>query len=444
MSTQSGKAAALNGTITVPGDKSMSHRALMFGALALGQTTIQGLLEGEDVLATAEAMRQLGASVAKQANGGWQVTGRGVGGLMEPDDVLDMGNSGTAARLLMGLVASYPFVCHFTGDASLRSRPMKRVTDPLSEMGASFMTRSGGRLPLAIQGTRDPLPIRYVLPVASAQVKSAILLAGLNTPGITEVIEPHPTRDHSETMLRHFGAEISVEDQPDGSRLIRLTGQPELLARDVIVPADISSAAFPMVAALITPGSDITLQNIGLNPLRAGIIDSLRDMGGQIDIVNERVEAGEPVGDIRIRHSALKGCTIPASRAPAQIDEYPVLAVAASFAEGETHMPGVAELRVKESDRLALTAHGLAACGVETDQSDDSLTVHGMGPKNVPHGGALIESHLDHRIAMSFMVMGMNSEEPVTIDDASPIETSFPGFQDLMNGLGANIGPNQV
>ena len=431
------KANPLAGIATVPGDKSMSHRALMLGAVALGETRIEGLLEGEDVLRTAEAMRKLGADVEKGDDGVWMVAGRGVGGVREPDDVLDMGNSGTAARLLTGLVASHPFVTLFTGDASLRSRPMRRVTAPLSLMGASFTGRSGGGLPLAIRGADEPLPIRYESPVASAQVKSAILLAGLNAPGVTRVVEPRPTRDHSETMLRHFGAEVTVAALDGGGRLASVVGQPELEGRDVSVPADISSAAFPMVAALIVPDSDVTLTNIGINPLRTGIIESLRDMGGDIEIFNKGVEAGEAVGDIRVRHSKLRGRVIPADRAPSQIDEYPILSVAAAFAEGETRMPGVGELRVKESDRLGRMAAILRASGVETRETEESLVVEGVA--GAPGGGARIETRLDHRIAMSALVLGMGTVEPIAIDDAGPIETSFPGFRHLMNDLGARI-----
>ncbi len=433
----SSSANALSGSLVVPGDKSVSHRALMLGSLAIGETHIDGLLEGEDVLATAAAMRLLGAEVTCHGAGRWTVVGRGVGGLSEPSQILDMGNSGTAVRLLMGLVGSYPFATTFTGDESLNSRPMERVMAPLRQMGVQFTSRSGGRLPVTAEGGELIVPITYELPVASAQVKSAILLAGLNAPGQTTVIEPQPTRDHSERMLRHFGAEITVEDTEDGGKKITLTGQPELTGRDITVPADISSAAFPMAAALIVPGSDIVLRNVGINPLRAGLIETFQEMGADITIENRRGEDGEPLADLRVRASTLHGITVPAARAPSMIDEYPVLAVVAACAEGTTHMPGLAELRVKESDRLEAMASGLAACGVTVEETADSLTVHGLG--RGPQGGATIAANLDHRIAMAFTVLGMVSEQPVTIDDGSPIATSFPGYVDLMNGLGAQI-----
>ena len=432
----SGTAGSLNGSARVPGDKSISHRSLMIGALAVGETEIHGLLEGEDVLRSAAAMRALGAEAKREDNGIWRVIGRGVGALSEPQDVLDMGNAGTGARLLMGVVASHPIATIFTGDASLRRRPMGRVIEPLRQMGAKFSGREGNRLPLIVNGTGDAMPIRYRLPVASAQVKSAILLAGLNTPGETMVIEPEPTRDHTELMLRHFGAKVLSRDTPDG-RAVTIIGQPEITGRRVDVPADPSSAAFPLVAALILPGSDILLSNVGLNRHRIGLIETLIAMGGSIEIQNRREQAGEPVGDIRVRASRLTGVSVPASRAPSMIDEYPVLAVAASFAEGETLMQGLGELRVKESDRLAAMARGLAACGVSVRESPDSLTVSGRGRK--PAGGAKIMADLDHRIAMAFLVLGMAAERPVAIDDGSPIDTSFPGFMTLMNGLGAGL-----
>lgn len=428
---------ALTGAIPVPGDKSISHRALMFGALAVGETTIEGLLEGEDVLRTARAMQQLGATVERLGDGQWRLFGRGVGGLCEPDDVLDMGNAGTGARLLMGLLATHPFTAVLTGDASLRKRPMARVTVPLSAFGATFTGRSGGRLPLAVTGTETPIPQTYTLPMASAQVKSAVLLAGLNTPGQTTVIEPEPTRDHSELMLRAFGAELTVEDQADGSRVITLTGQPELTGRPVKVPGDPSSAAFPVVAALIVPGSVVTIRNVGMNPLRTGLIATLMEMGADIRLINERTEAGEAVADLEVHASALKGVTVPASRAPSMIDEYPILSVAAAFASGETRMDGVGELRVKESDRFTAMLDGLAACGVETAEEGDTLIVRGTGQP--PRGGAMIPVNLDHRIGMSYLVLGMATAEPVGIDDADAIATSFPGFADLMRGLGADI-----
>lgn len=436
------KSAPLAGKARVPGDKSISHRALMLGAVALGETRISGLLEGEDVLCTAAAMRAMGATVIapETPEGDWVVHGLGVGGLLAPHEDLDMGNSGTAARLLLGLIAGHDFTARMVGDASLSSRPMKRVTDPLSQVGAAFETADGGRLPLRITGARDPMPISYELPVASAQVKSAVLLAGLNAPGETVVIEPKPTRDHSEKMLTHFGGEVRVEELDGGGRRITLTGRPELMGRDVIVPADISSAAFLLVAAAIVPGSDVTVTGVGLNPLRAGVIETLKDLGADIEILDQRTEAGESVGDVRVRASNLKGCTVPASRAPAQIDEYPVLFVASAFAQGDTRFEGLDELRVKESDRLSVMAEGLKACGVQVEEGEDWLVVHGVGgtDKTVA-GGAQVHSHLDHRIAMSFLVLGLASENPITVDDASPIDTSFPGFRALMESLGASF-----
>jgi len=429
------KAAALSGTARAPGDKSISHRSLMLGALAVGETEIHGLLEGEDVLRTAAAMRLLGGEAARGADGVWRARGRGIGGLREAPEVLDLGNAGTGTRLLMGLVAPYDFVTFFTGDASLRSRPMARVSEPLSRMGARIIARAGGRPPLAIIGTAEPMPITYKLPVASAQVKSAILLAALNTPGITTVIEPEPTRDHTELMLKGFGATLKVEQTPEG-RAVSLTGQPEIVGRKIVVPGDPSSAAFPMAAALIVPGSDIRLPNVGLNPHRIGLIETLLEMGADIAIENRREEAGEPVGDLRVRHSALKGVTVPPERAPSMIDEYPILSVVAAFADGETEMEGLAELRVKESDRLSAMAQGLAACGIKVSEGKDSLTVTGG---KAPAGGVRIPVKLDHRIGMSFLVLGMAAQKPVEIDDAEAIGTSFPGFVDLMNDLGAGI-----
>lgn len=431
-------AAPLAGQIRVPGDKSISHRALMFGALAIGQSSIDGLLEGEDVLRTAAAMRALGAEVTRGSDGRWTLFGRGVGGLIEPEDVLDMGNAGTGARLLMGLVASHPFTSVFTGDASLRSRPMRRVTDPLSRMGAGFVGRSGGRLPMAVVGTGSPIPVYYELPMPSAQVKSAVLLAGLNTPGITTVIEREATRDHTELMLKGFGAKLTVETLANGSRAISLVGQPELTGQTIKVPADPSSAAFPVVAGLLVGGSAITVTAVGTNPLRCGLYQTLLEMGADITYANARVEGGEPVADLVVKGSALKGVDVPPERAPSMIDEYPVLAVAAAFAKGTTRMRGLAELRVKESDRLAAMAGGLAAAGVRLEVEGDDLIVHGDG--GLPEGGVTIPVNLDHRIAMSFLVMGMASRRPIQIDDASAIDTSFPGFSALMNGLGAKIG----
>jgi 3-phosphoshikimate 1-carboxyvinyltransferase len=428
-------AAPLKGIARVPGDKSISHRSLMLGALAVGETEIHGLLEGEDVLRTAAAMRLLGGEAERGVDGVWHARGRGIGGLREAPEVLDLGNAGTGTRLLMGLVAPYDFVTFFTGDASLRSRPMARVAEPLSRMGARIVSRAGGRPPLAVIGTAQPMPITYKLPVASAQVKSAILLAGLNTPGITTVIEPEPTRDHTELLLKGFGATLKVEQTLEG-RAVSLTGQPEIFGRKIVVPGDPSSAAFPLAAALIVPGSDVRLPNIGLNPHRIGLIETLLEMGADIAIENRREEAGEPVGDLRVRHGALKGVTVPAERAPSMIDEYPILSVVAAFAEGETKMEGLAELRVKESDRLSAMAQGLAACGVKVAEGEDSLAVTGG---KAPAGGARIPVKLDHRIGMSFLVLGMAAHRPIEIDDAEAIATSFPAFVDLMNGLGAMV-----
>ncbi len=408
----------------------------MFGALALGETRIAGLLEGDDVLRTAAAMRALGAEIVQGAEG-WTVTGRGVGGLREPEDVLDMGNSGTAARLLAGILASSPGFAVMTGDASLRRRPMKRVIDPLTACGARFESRSGGRLPLAIHGAVDALPLEYRLPVASAQVKSAILLCGLNASGITRVIEPVATRDHSENMLRHFGAEVTVMVEGAG-RVITLRGQPELIAADIVVPGDPSSAAFPIVAALLIPGSVLRLEGVGLNPLRTGLFTCLREMGGDIVIENERLEGGEPVGDLIVHHATLRGIDVPPGRVPSMVDEFPILAVAAAFAQGTTRMRGLHELRVKESDRLAATAALLECNGARLEVVGDDLLVHGTG-RPAP-GGGLVQTHMDHRLAMSALVFGLASDQPVRVDDGSFIDTSFPGFVDLMNGSIGNGG----
>jgi 3-phosphoshikimate 1-carboxyvinyltransferase len=427
---------ALAGEARVPGDKSISHRSLMLGALAVGETRIAGLLDGEDVLDTARAMRALGAEIERDDDGVWHVWGRGVGGLAEPADVLNFGNSGTGVRLAMGLIAQQPITAVFTGDASLRRRPMGRVTEPLMSMGARFVGRAGLRLPLAITGPDSLLPVAYRLPVPSAQVKSAVLFAGLGAPGQTTVIEPEPTRDHSERMLRHFGAEVRVEDREDGRHIV-LTGQPELRAAALRVPGDPSSAAFPLVAALLLPGSEVLLANVGVNPLRTGLFKTLVEMGADIAEENPREEAGEPVADLRVRASQLRGIEVPAERAPSMIDEYPILAVAAALAEGRTVMRGLKELRVKESDRLAAMARGLAACGVEVEEGEDSLVIVGSGGR--PPGGALIASDLDHRIAMSFLVLGMAAEKAVTVDDAGPIATSFPGFAEIMRALGAKL-----
>jgi 3-phosphoshikimate 1-carboxyvinyltransferase len=429
-------AGPLRGQCRVPGDKSISHRALILGALAVGRTRVTGLLEGEDVLRTAQALAALGASLERESEGTWLVKGVGIGGLGPPGDVLDMGNSGTGARLLMGVAATHPFTSFFTGDPSLRRRPMARVTTPLREIGARIVASDGGRLPLAVIGAQNPLPIAYRLPVPSAQVKSAVLLAGLNAPGETIVEEKLPTRDHSERLMRHFGASVLVEATNDGGRRIRLRGQPELSGADLVVPGDPSSAAFPAVAALIVPGSEIVIVGVGMNPLRAGLYATLAEMGADIALADERVEGGEPVADLVVRASALKGVEVPAERAPSMIDEYPILAVAAAFAAGRTVMHGLAELRVKESDRLAAIAEGLTACGAAVTVAGDTLIVEGRGP---PKGGGAIAARLDHRIAMAFLVLGAASERPVWIDDGATIATSFPGFAAMMNGLGAAI-----
>ena len=430
-------ASPLNGVVTVPGDKSISHRALMIGASAVGETRITGLLEAEDVLRTADALRALGARVEKSADG-WSVQGVGVGGFATPDDIVDLGNSGTAARLLLGLMATQDIEVQLTGDASLRSRPMDRVIVPLSQMGAAFDARDGGRMSLVLHGAAEPIPVEYTVPVPSAQVKSAILLAALNTPGTTTVIEREATRDHTENMLRSFGAAIDVSAAADGGRRIEVTGFAELTATDVAVPGDPSSAAFPGVAALLVPGSAITVENIGMNPLRAGLFETLQDMGADIEIHNRR-EAGEPVADITFRYGALTGADIPAARAPSMIDEYPIAAVAAAFATGETRLRGLAELRVKESDRFSAIVDGLGACGVTVAADGDDIVIQGCG--GPIRGGAEIPVNLDHRIAMAFLVAGMASSAPVGIDDAAAIGTSFPGFVELMNGIGGNIGP---
>jgi 3-phosphoshikimate 1-carboxyvinyltransferase len=425
-------AGPLAGTVRVPGDKSISHRALMFGALAVGETRISGLLEGEDVLRTAAAMRALGAEVVQDGPGAWRVAGRGVGGLVEPADVLDMGNSGTAARLLCGILASHPFFTVLTGDASLRRRPMRRVTEPLAACGARFTAREGGRLPLAVEGAYDALPLDYRVPVPSAQVKSALLLCGLNAPGVTRIEEPEATRDHSENMLRHFGAAVTVE-QVGAGRVITLAGQPELRAADVVVPGDPSSAAFPLVAALLVPDSRIRIPGVGLNPLRTGLLTTLREMGAAITVADARSEGGEPVADLVVGYTALKGVEVPPERAPSMIDEYPILAVAAAGAAGVTRMCGLKELRVKESDRLSATAALLSDNGVRVELIGDDMIVYGAG-RPAP-GGATVATHMDHRLAMSALVLGLAAERPVAVDDAGFIDTSFPGFVALMNRL---------
>jgi 3-phosphoshikimate 1-carboxyvinyltransferase len=431
--------APLRGVAQVPGDKSVSHRALILGALAVGETRIEGLLEGQDVLDTAEAMRAFGAEAVRDGPGRWRVQGVGVGGFAEPERVIDCGNSGTGVRLIMGAMATTPIAATFTGDASLVKRPMARVTDPLALFGARMLGRAGGRLPMTVLGARDPVPVRYALPVASAQVKSAVLLAGLNAPGQTVVIEREATRDHTERMLGGFGAEVTVTETEEG-RVVTLTGQPELHPQTLVVPRDPSSAAFPVCAALIAEGSEVRVPGIGLNPTRAGLYETLREMGADLAFEEAREEGGEPVADLVARFSpALRGVEVPVARAASMIDEYPVLAAVAACAEGPTVMRGVGELRVKESDRIAVMAAGLRACGVEVEEGDDWWIVHGRGARGVP-GGATVASHLDHRIAMSFLVLGLAARAPVTVDDAGPIATSFPDFPELMRGLGAEIG----
>ncbi len=424
---------ALTGALTVPGDKSISHRALMFASLAVGESRISGLLEGEDVLATAAAMRAMGADIERGDDDIWRVNGVGVGGLRQPDTALEMGNSGTSTRLLMGLVASHPITATFTGDASLSGRPMGRVIEPLSQMGAEITASPGGRLPLMVRGICPAVPITYTLPVASAQVKSAVLLAGLNTPGITRVIEPVATRDHSERMLRGFGAYLTVEET-DGGRVISLVGEPELKPQDITVPGDPSSAAFWLVAASIVPGSDIVVRNVGLNPTRTGLIAALRMMGADIAELDPRTVGGEPVADLRVRHAPLTAIDVPADLAPSMIDEYPVLFVAASFATGRTTARGAHELRVKESDRIATMAAALGACGVDYEEYEDGLAITGTGGAAIP-GGATIASKLDHRIAMSMVVAGLHAAAPVTVDDIAPVATSYPAFFQTLSSL---------
>ncbi|HQT87383.1 MAG TPA: 3-phosphoshikimate 1-carboxyvinyltransferase [Acidiphilium sp.] len=426
---------ALTGTIRVPGDKSISHRALMFAALAVGTSRITGLLEGEDVLRTAAAMRALGATITTDDSGVWSVTGLGLGALQTPDDVLDMGNSGTAARLLCGVLASHDLFAVMTGDASLRRRPMRRVIAPLAATGAVFAARPGDLLPLAVNGAAEAMPLTYRLPVASAQVKSALLLAGLNARGITSIEEPEPTRDHSENMLRHFGAHLTIEPLGSG-RLIRLIGQPELNAADIAVPGDPSSAAFPIVAALLVAGSRITIEAVGLNPLRTGLFTTLQEMGAALSITNGRIEGGEPVGDITVTASNLRGVDVPAARAPSMIDEYPILAIACARASGPSRLRGLSELRVKESDRLSATLALLRANGAAVSLDGDDMVIEG-GVNRL--GGGAVETRMDHRLAMSALVLGLAADAPVQIDDARFIETSFPGFVPLMQGLGATI-----
>ena len=425
----------LAGSVSAPGDKSISHRSLLLGAVADGQTSIRGLLEADDVMATANAMRALGAKIEKEGEI-WRVDGIGNGALLEPTKPLDFGNAGTGSRLAMGLVAGYDFPVTFIGDASLSSRPMGRVLNPLRETGMQVESAEGDRLPLTVHGAPLPVAITYRVPVASAQVKSAILLAGLNIAGTTTVIEPVMTRDHTEKMLAGFGADITISVDEEGARHIALTGQTDLKAQDIIVPADPSSSSFAVVAGLIVPGSDVTVKDVLLNPTRAGLFETLIEMGADLTISNRRQSGGEDIGDIRVRYSKLKGVEVPADRAPSMIDEYPILSVAASFASGETIMLGLEELRVKECDRLAVTAQGLKANGVDCVEGEDTLTVRGS---DEVQGGGLVETHLDHRIAMSFLVMGMAAKNPVSVDDTFMINTSFREFVPLMRELGADL-----
>jgi 3-phosphoshikimate 1-carboxyvinyltransferase len=426
---------ALEGRIKVPGDKSISHRALILGALATGHTSIEGLLPAEDVLATARAVQALGAELRRE-NGRIEVRGQGVGGLQAPRAPLDFGNSGTGSRLMLGVVAGHDWQARFTGDASLCRRPMGRVLGPLARMGLSVTEDDKATLPLTVRGTQDLVPIRHEQPVASAQVKSAILLAGLHAPGCTTVVEPAASRDHTERLLSHFGAEVSVKDEEGGARAISVRGDAELRGATITVPGDPSSAAFAVAAALILPGSDIVVEDVLMNPTRIGFLDMVREMGGSVDLLDLRQEGGEPVGSLRVRGSSLRGVTVPEARAPSMIDEYPILAVLAAFAEGETRMQGLAELRIKESDRLAVTAAGLQACGVEVAVEGDDLIVLGNGKMR---GGGLVETHMDHRIAMAFLIAGLGAARPVAVDDASMIATSFPDFVKLMTGLGAEF-----
>lgn len=428
------KSSALSGHVSVPGDKSISHRSLLLGALSIGKTTVEGLLESTDILATANALRAMGVPIEKKG-ATWEIFGRGIGGLTKPQTDLDFGNSGTGVRLMMGILAGQEFSATLTGDASLSRRPMGRVLGPLKKMGLLVTGGEDDKLPLTIEGSSDLIAMEYTLPVASAQVKSAVLLAGLHTSGQTTVVENEPTRDHTERMLKFFGADICVDDK-EGARHISVTGETDMTGQAIKVPGDPSSAAFLTAAALILPGSDITIENILINPTRTGLFQTLKEMGADIHFENEREEAGEPVADIRVKYSALKGVTVPAERAPTMIDEYPVLAAISAFAEGTTKMDGLGELRVKESDRLTATADGLHSCGVETEIIGDSLIVHGQA--EVP-GGGMIQTHMDHRIAMSFLILGLASKTPVTVDDGSMIATSFPNFTSLMRDLGADI-----
>ncbi len=429
------RAGPLVGVMPIPGDKSISHRSLIFGSLAIGTTKVRGLLEGADVMSTKDALVALGASIEREADGVWYITGVGLHGMISPVTPLDLGNSGTGVRLLMGVVAGQNITATFCGDASLSVRPMARIIDPLAEMGADITCRDGGLLPVTITGAANPMALSHRSKVASAQIKSAILLAGLNARGTTNIIEPHASRDHSEAMLRHFGASVQQHIDADGKHHVALAGEATFRAAEIVVPSDPSSAAFAIVAALITPQSDITLVGIGMNPLRTGLLTTLIEMGGDIAKSNDRIEGGEAVADLRIRHSQLKAITVPAERAASMIDEYPILSVAAATASGTTEMLGVAELRVKETDRIKVMADGLAACGVTVDYDDDTIRVS----TSTITGGATLSAQHDHRIAMSFLTLGLVAKHPITVTGCATIETSFPGFASGMNQLGAGI-----
>jgi 3-phosphoshikimate 1-carboxyvinyltransferase len=428
----------LSGEARVAGDKSISHRALILGALAVGETRITGLLEAEDVVNTASAMRHLGAIVSRDGEGSWRVSGVGVGGFSEPDTVLDFGNSGTGSRLVMGAMATTPITAVFTGDESLRRRPMGRVIGPLALFGSEAVAREGGLLPLTLVGARRPLPVEHTVAVASAQVKSALLLAALNAPGRSRIVQKALTRDHTEKMLKAFGADIAVENLPDGGEAVTILGQAELRPAVVAVPCDPSSAAFPLAAALLVPGSDIVIPGVLLNPRRTGLLETLGEMGADIAIENLRESGGESVGDLHVRASSLKGVEVPAERAPAMIDEYPILAVLAAFAEGRSVMRGLEELRVKESDRLSAIAEGFKAGGGAVEELPDWLVVEGCGAGGM-EGGARVTTHMDHRIAMSFLVAGMAAKQAISVDDTRMIATSFPDFEQLMRNLGARF-----
>lgn len=437
LALRSQAAGPLQGRLRVPGDKSISHRAVLIASMAVGESLIEGLSEGEDVHRTLDAVAALGASVSRKKAGVWSIQGCGVGGFMEPRSVLDLQNSGTGARLLMGILASHPFTSVMTGDVSLRNRPMQRVMHPLQECGARFIARADGYLPVTILGASKALPLEHALSIPSAQVKSALLFAGLNAPGRTVVIEPRPSRDHTERMLQHFGADISVSAVEEGGKRIMLMGQPELTGRTIRVPADPSSAAFPVVAAVLTEGSQLVLENVGINNLRCGLYVTLQEMGARLSFENKRIVDGEPVADIHVTSSSLKGITVPANRAPSMIDEYPILAIAAALADGETRMCGLGELKVKESDRLAAMASGLSACGVKAVIEGTDLVVTGSSVP--PAGGTLITARHDHRIAMSFLILGSLAKQPISVDGADTIATSFPDFVENMRVLGMDI-----